>query len=154
MSKKSKKIKHILLGSLSIIALSTTVIAAAVGCLLSKSNNNINNHLKSNVNKTTSIINPTNENNLILQQIKNNKTITIPSSKTYTTKSLKYAILKQILAKFANKCSKKQLTQLENNLKINLLGSTISSYNKQFPVTVEYDNKVLSNINVLISNST
>ncbi|MBO6094743.1 hypothetical protein J6P11_01780 [bacterium] len=154
MSKKSKKIKHILLGSLSIISLSTTVIAAAVGCSLSKSNNNINNHLKSNVNKTTSIINPTNENNLILQQIKNNKTITIPSSKTYTTKSLKSAILKQILAKFANKCSKKQLTQLENNLKINLLDSTTSSYNKQFPVTIEYDNKVLSNINVLISNST
>ena len=154
MSNKSKKIKHILLGSLSIIALSTTVIAAAVGCSLSKSNNNINNHLKSNVNKTTSIINPTNENNLILQQIKNNKTITIPSSKTYTTKSLKSAILKQILAKFANKCSKKQLTQLENNLKINLLDSTTSLYNKQFPVTIEYDNKVLSNINVLISNST
>ncbi|MBQ5492290.1 MAG: hypothetical protein IIT78_00235 [Mycoplasmataceae bacterium] len=154
MSNKSKKIKHILLGSLSIIALSTTVIAAVVGCTLSKSHNNINNHLKSNVNKTTSVVDPTNENNLILQQIKNNKTITIPSSKTYTAKSLKSAILKQILAKVANKCSNKQLTQLEKNLKINLLDSTSSSYNKQFPVTIEYDNKVLSNINVLISNST
>ncbi|MBQ5500800.1 MAG: hypothetical protein IIT81_01125, partial [Mycoplasmataceae bacterium] len=135
MSNKSKKIKHILLGSLSIIVLSITVIAAAVGCTLSKSHNNINNHLKSNVNKTTSIKDPTNENNLILQQIKNNKTITIPPSITYTTKSLKSAILKQILAKVANKCSTNQLTQLEKNLKINLLDSTTLSYNKQFPVT-------------------
>ena len=153
-SNKSKKIKHLLLGSISILALSAIVIATAVGCSLSKSNNNTNNHLKSNVNKTTSITNSSNENNLILQQIKNNKTITIPSSKTYTTKSLKSAILKQILAKIANKCSNKELTQLENNLHINLLDSTTLSYNKQFQVTIEYDNKVLSNINVLIGNTT
>ncbi|MBQ5543606.1 MAG: hypothetical protein IIT97_01550, partial [Mycoplasmataceae bacterium] len=154
MSNKSKKLKHILLASFSIIALLTTIVAAAVGCTLSKSHNNINNDLKSNIDRTTSITtNSTNDNYLILKQIKNNKTITIPSSATYTTKSLKSAILKQIFAKIANKCSKQQLTQLEKNLKINLLDSITSSYNKQFQATIEYDNKALSNINVLIGNT-
>ena len=44
MSNKSKKFKYLLLGSISILALSAIVIGTAVGCSISKSNNNTNNH--------------------------------------------------------------------------------------------------------------
>ena len=155
MNKKSKKIKHLLLGSISILALSTIVIGTAVGCSLSKSNNNTNNHLKSNVDKTTSLANSTNEKNLILQQIKNNKTITIPSSKTYNTTLLKAEILKEILKKVSNSCSKKQLQELQElqkNLKINLPANLSYSNKKPIQVIIDYENKALSTINVQINN--
>ncbi|MBQ5492296.1 MAG: hypothetical protein IIT78_00270 [Mycoplasmataceae bacterium] len=153
MNKKSKKIKHLLLDSISILALSAIVIATAVGCSLSKSNNNTNNHLKSNVNKTTSLTNSTNENNLILQQIKNNKTITIASSKTYNPTLLKAEILKEILKKISNSCSKQQLQELQKNLKINLPTNLSYSNKKPIQVIIDYKNKALSTINVQINNS-
>ncbi|MBO6042169.1 hypothetical protein J6P52_03275 [bacterium] len=152
MNKKSKKIKHLLLGSISVLALSAIVIATAVGCSLSKSNNNTNNHLKSNVNKISSITNSTNENNLILQQIKNNKTITIASSKNYNPTLLKSEILKEILKKISNSCSKQQLQELQKNLKINLPANLSYSNKKPIQVIIDYENKALSTINVQINN--